>query len=189
MSNDLNKWIVIGRLTRDVGSDPNGRDFGYLQNGTCKAVISIASNRSKKQSDGSYADEVSYFNINVWGKMAENLKPYLLKGTQVMVEAVLKQDRWQDKQTGENKSQIAIHAENVQLLGSKRDNSSQQFNNQNGYQQPQNQQYNGYAPNITTAGNVPPQNNQQSFGQNQQPLNNGINDSSYSGDFPEDIIF
>ena len=49
---DLNKLFLIGRLTKDIGSDPNGRDFGYTQSGTCKAVVSIASNLSKKDQNG-----------------------------------------------------------------------------------------------------------------------------------------
>lgn len=43
---DLNHVVLIGRLTRDLGSDE--RDFGYLPNGQARANVSIAVNRSKK---------------------------------------------------------------------------------------------------------------------------------------------
>lgn len=122
MAQDLNKFYVIGRLTKDVGSDPNGRDFGYLQNGTCKAVMSIANNRSRKSGD-QWIDEVSYFDITIFGKRAESLKPYLVKGTQVCVEAVLKQDSWKDKE-GHSRSQINIIAESIQFFGGKKDEGS-----------------------------------------------------------------
>lgn len=117
---DLNHVVLIGRLTRDLGSDE--RDFGYLPNGQARANVSIAVNRSKKQGD-EWIDEVSYFEVAIFGKTAENLKPYLLKGKQIAVDGHLKQDRWKDQQ-GNNKSKISIVAENVQLLGGKGESTS-----------------------------------------------------------------
>ena len=118
---DLNHVVLIGRLTRDLGSDE--RDFGYLPNGQARANVSIAVNRSKKQGD-EWIDEVSYFEVAIFGKTAENLKPYLLKGKQIAVDGHLKQDRWKDQQ-GNNKSKISIVAENVQLLGGKSEDTTQ----------------------------------------------------------------
>lgn len=111
---DTNKVFLIGRLTRDLGADE--RSFGYIGNGTARANVSIAVNRSKKTGDG-YADEVNYFDVTIWGKQAENLKPYLLKGKQILVEAHLQQERWE--KDGQKHSRVAIVADNVQLLGGK----------------------------------------------------------------------
>lgn len=118
---DLNHVVLIGRLTRDLGSDE--RDFGYLPNRQARANVSIAVNRSKKQGD-EWIDEVSYFEVAIFGKTAENLKPYLLKGKQIAVDGHLKQDRWKDQQ-GNNRSKISIVAENVQLLGGKSEDTTQ----------------------------------------------------------------
>ena len=60
---DLNHIVLIGRLTRDLGSDE--RDFGYLPNGQARANVSIAVNRSKKQGD-EWIDEVSYFEVAIF---------------------------------------------------------------------------------------------------------------------------
>ena len=117
---DLNKVFLIGRLTRDLGSDE--RSFGYIGNGTARANVSIAVNRSKKTGDG-YADEVNYFDVTIWGRTAENLKPYLLKGKQILVEGYLKQDRWE--KDGQKQSRITIQADNVRLLGGKDGDSLQ----------------------------------------------------------------
>lgn len=114
---DINKVVLVGRLTHDLGSDE--RNWGYLPNGQARANVSIAVNRSKKSGD-EWVNEVSYFDIAIFGKTAENLKPYLLKGKQIGVEGHLKQDRWKDQQ-GNNKSRITIVAETVQLLGGKSD--------------------------------------------------------------------
>ena len=111
---DLNHVVVIGRLTRDLGTDE--RSFGYLPSGNARANISIAVNRSKKQGE-QWVDEVSYFDITIFGKTAENLKPYLTKGKQICVEGHLKQDRWE--KDGQKQSRISIIADNVQLLGGK----------------------------------------------------------------------
>lgn len=116
---DLNHVVLIGRLTQDLGSDE--RSFGYVGNGQARANVSIAVNRSKKNGD-QWVDEVNFFNVTIWGKTAENLKPYLTKGKQICVEGYLKQDRWE--KDGQKQSRISIVADNVQLLGGKGENSS-----------------------------------------------------------------
>lgn len=116
---DLNHVVVIGRLTRDLGTDE--RSFGYLPNGNARANISLAVNRSKKQNE-QWIDEVSYFDISIFGKTAENLKPFLTKGKQICVEGHLQQQRWE--KDGQKNSKIVIIADNVQLLGGKSENSS-----------------------------------------------------------------
>ena len=107
---DINHVDLIGRLVRDADGD-----FKYLPNGTALANVSLAVNRSKKNADGSWSDEVSYFDVAIWGKQAENLKPYLLKGKLVGVAGYLRQDRWE--KDGQKKSRVTIVAKTVQLLG------------------------------------------------------------------------
>ena len=109
---DLNNYSVIGRMTRDLDE----RAFGYTQNGKARLNISIAVN------DG-YGDNqyTSYFNVVVWGKTAENIKPYLGKGKQICINGRLRQDRWESN--GQKNSRVVIVAETVQLLGG-RDNST-----------------------------------------------------------------
>ena len=85
------------------------------------ANISLAVNRSKKSGD-EWIDETSYFDITIWGKTAENLKPYLTKGKQICVEGHLKQDRWEHE--GKKESRISIIADQVQLLGGNKDSGS-----------------------------------------------------------------
>lgn len=112
---DLNSVTLCGRLTADMGSSPNG--FSYTQNGTAIGRFSVAVNRSRKQGD-QWVEEVSYFNVTVFGKTAENLKPYLTKGQLVAVQGFLKQDRWTD-QNGGARSSVGIIADHIQLCGGK----------------------------------------------------------------------
>lgn len=111
---DLNHVVLIGRLTQDLSSDE--RSFGYVGNGQARANVSIVVNRSKKNGD-QWIEEANYFNITIWGKTAENLKPHLTKGKQICVEGHLKQDRWE--KDGQKQSRVSIVADNVQLLGGK----------------------------------------------------------------------
>lgn len=162
---DVNRVNIIGRLTRDITSDE--RSFAYLPNGTARANVSIAVNRSRKNGD-QWVDEVSYFDVTIWGKTAENLKPYLTKGKQIAVDGYLRQDRWE--KDGQKNSRISIVAENVQLLGGKSDNGG------SGYDQPSG----GFAPKFQ------PKPAGQSGG-NTNPMDDvpyGVDNS-----FPEDIPF
>lgn len=111
MANDINHVTVVGRLTRDA-------EISYLPSGVAVAKISIAVNRSRKNGD-QWVEEVSYFDSSIFGKTAENLKPYLSKGKQIGLEGHLKQDRWE--KDGQKFSKISIVADNVQLLGGRSD--------------------------------------------------------------------
>ena len=117
---DLNHVVIIGRLTRDLGTDE--RSFGYVANGQARANVSIAVNRSKKEGND-WVNEVNYFDIVIWGKTAENLKPYLTKGKQIGVDGYLKQERWE--KDGQKKSRVIINANDIQLLGGKDKGQSQ----------------------------------------------------------------
>lgn len=107
---DLNHVIEIGRLTRDISE----RDFSYTTGGTARLNLSIAVNRSEKR-NGAWQDKVSYFEVTVWGKTAENIRPYLHKGKQIAVDGYLDQQRWE--KNGVKYSKVVIIADSVQLLG------------------------------------------------------------------------
>lgn len=149
---DLNVVLLIGNLTRDS-------ELKYTQGGMAISSFSIAVNRSRKQPDGQYVDEVSFFDINLYGKSAENLQQYLNKGTKVAVKGVLKQDRWQNQQ-GATQSRVVINAESLQLIGAKREEPqsqyAQQYQQQNrGYQQRQPQRQPQQQPSMYSTDQFP----------------------------------
>lgn len=84
---DVNRIVLLGRLTRDFFSD--SRTFSYLSNGTAKANVSVAVSRSRKV-ENQWQDETSFFDVVIWGKTAENLKPYFVKGQQIVVDGYFK---------------------------------------------------------------------------------------------------
>ncbi|MBP5283190.1 MAG: single-stranded DNA-binding protein [Treponema sp.] len=161
---DTNHVVIVGRLTRDVGSDE--RSFAYVSSGQARANVSIAVNRSRKNGD-QWVDEANFFDVTIWGKTAENLKPYLLKGKQILVDGHLKQDRWE--KDGQKFSKVTIVADNVQLLGGKSDNSGQQSG--------------GFTPRFQNAAPAPA---------GDMSSSSGYDDGGFGGNdsgFPEDIPF
>jgi single-strand DNA-binding protein len=105
---DVNNVVLVGRLTRDA-------ELKYTGTGFPISNFSIAVNRRRKNGD-EWVDEANFFDITVYGKSAESLKPYLIKGRQVAVEGELRQDRWQ-QEDGQTRSKVVISANNLQLLG------------------------------------------------------------------------
>ena len=104
---DVNHVVLIGRLTRDA-------EYKVLPSGQGVCNFSVAVNRRKKSGD-QWEDEANYFDIVLWGKQADSINRYLVKGKQVGIDGELRQDRWQ--QDGQNRSKVVISANNVQLLG------------------------------------------------------------------------
>jgi len=110
MASDINKVILVGRLTRDA-------ELSYTQGGLALLKFSIAVNRNRKQGD-QWVEEASFFDVTVFGRQGEAIANYMTKGKQVGIEGQLRQDRW-EAQDGTRRSKVAIDANNVQLLGSR----------------------------------------------------------------------
>ena len=78
---DINTTVLVGRLTKDI-------EIKYTNSGAAIGNLSIAVNRSRIQ-DNQWVDEASFFDVKIYGKMAESLRPYLTKGKQIAVEGFL----------------------------------------------------------------------------------------------------
>lgn len=104
----MNKVVIIGRLTKDV-------ELLETQGGTPLARLSVAVNRSYKNSDGEH--EADFFNVTVWGNQAENCRKYLEKGRQVAIQGELRNDTYTDK-NGDKRTSTTINAQEVEFIGS-----------------------------------------------------------------------
>lgn len=103
--NSLNSVLVEGNLT----ADPVSRTAG-----TSNVVsFTVAVNRSFKQGN-EYKEEVSYIDIEAWGRTAEQCSANLSKGRGVRVIGRLKQDRWQDAD-GTKRAKVKIIGESVEF--------------------------------------------------------------------------
>jgi single-strand DNA-binding protein len=107
----MNSVTLVGR----VGGYP---DVKYFESGTVKSQFTLAVNRRKKD------DAPDWFNCEAWGKTAEVIASYVTKGKQVAIKGHLKFDRWNDKQTGQERSRAVIHVDEIELLGSRSDTNA-----------------------------------------------------------------
>ena len=113
---DLNKVFLMGRLTFDP-------ELRRTPSGTAVTELRLATTRSWSGRDGERREETLFIDVTVWDRQAENCCQYLRKGSSVHVEGSLKMDTWDDKNTGEKRSKILVHADRVQFLDSRRGDS------------------------------------------------------------------
>jgi single-strand DNA-binding protein len=104
--NNLNSILIEGNLVRDP-------EFRTTPKGTALCTFSLASKRYFKQDDN-LEKEVSYFNVETWTKLAENVQRLGRKGRGIRVVGRLKQERWQDGD-GKPQSKVVIVAEHVEF--------------------------------------------------------------------------
>jgi len=115
MAKSVNQVILMGRLTRD----PEQRT---TTTGKVIVSFSIAVDR------GGQDDTADFFNVNAWEKLGELVMQYLSKGRRVLVQGRLRQDRWDDKETGKKQSRIEVTATDVTFLDGPSDGASQSDN-------------------------------------------------------------
>lgn len=123
----MNKWIGIGRLTKDV-------DFRMTNTGVAVANFTIAINRPFLQNGERQTD---YINCVTWRKQAENLSTYVKKGDQVAVEGMI-QTRSYEGKDGKRVYVTEVMAESIQFLetkGKSQNKKPQQQSNNNPFQE------------------------------------------------------
>lgn len=108
MAADINSVTLTGRLTRDS-------ELKYMQSGNAQVRFSIAVGRSKRNADGSWGTETSYFDCVYYGKPAEGVNSFLQKGRQVALTGELRQDRWEG-QDGQARTRVEIYVSSLLLL-------------------------------------------------------------------------
>ena len=109
----FNKVILLGNLTRDP-------ELRYTPKGMATARLGLAVNRSYKTEGGETREEVTFIDVDAWGKQAELISQYLRKGAPLFLEGRLKFDQWDDKQTGQKVSKLRVVLENFQFVGGPR---------------------------------------------------------------------
>ena len=105
--NSLNQIILEGNVVRQ----PEKKE---LQHGTHTCMIPIAVNRRYKTHDGEETEEVSYFDVEAYGNLADACAEWCPKGRGVRVVGRLKQERWKTEE-GKNRSKVTVIAEHVEF--------------------------------------------------------------------------
>jgi single-strand DNA-binding protein len=108
----FNKVILAGNLTRDP-------ELRYLPKGTAVAQFTLAISHKWKTEAGESKEEVSFIDIEAFGRQGEVVAQYMRKGRPFLVEGRLKQDTWEDKSTQQKRSKLKVILEGFSFIDSK----------------------------------------------------------------------
>lgn len=117
---DYCRITMLGRLTQDpeVRATPSG---------TAVAGFSVAINRKYRKAETEETVEaVTFVAVRAFGKQAEHAGQYLQKGRQVLIDGELRQDEWNDKESGEKRQRLYVVAQRIIYLGKSNGNGHAQ---------------------------------------------------------------
>jgi len=112
----FNRVILAGNLTRDP-------ELRYTPKGTAVAKIGLAINRNYTTETGEKKEEVTFVDVEAWGRQAEVVAQYFKKGRPILVEGRLKLDTWEDKNTHQKQSKLKVVLEGFSFVDSNRGDS------------------------------------------------------------------
>ena len=113
MARGVNKAIIVGNL----GRDPEVR---YTANGSAVANVTVATSESwKDKQSGERQERTEWHRVVFFGRLAEIAEEYLKKGSQVYIEGSIRTQKWQDKESGQDRYTTEIVARDMQMLGSR----------------------------------------------------------------------
>lgn len=99
----MNQVCISGNLTRDA-------ELKYLNNGAPMSKFGIAVNERYNN-----RDYVNFFDCAMFGKYAETMNQYLTRGTRVCLVGKLKQNSWENRETGKQMSRVEIMVNEVYM--------------------------------------------------------------------------
>ena len=105
----VNKVILVGNLGQDT-------ELRYTPNGQAVCKLRLATTEVWNDKSGQKQEKTEWHSIDVWGKQAESLHEYLVKGKQIYVEGRLQTRKWTDKE-GKDRYNTEVRADRVVLLG------------------------------------------------------------------------
>jgi single-strand DNA-binding protein len=107
----VNRVILVGNLGRDA-------ELRYTPGGTPTATLNLAVTEKWKDKAGKLQEKTEWVRVVLWGKTAEVLSEYLIKGKQIYVEGKMQTREWVGKD-GQKRYTTEVKADRVQLLGGK----------------------------------------------------------------------
>lgn len=127
----MNKFIVTGNLTADAS-------LQYTTNEKAYSKFTIANNEGFGDNK-----KTTFLNCTLWGKGAENLNRFLIKGQKILVTGKIEINKYKDKE-GNDRQNIEINVDSfggVELIGGK-SNSNEGSSNKNEYSKSANETFN-----------------------------------------------
>jgi single-strand DNA-binding protein len=116
MAGDINRVVLVGRLTRDP-------ELRHLPSGSPVLQLGIAVNGRQQDSTGNWVDKPNFFDVKLFGNRAESLAQHLAKGRRIGVDGRLDWSSW-EAQDGSKRSKVEVVAFDIQFLDSRGDGES-----------------------------------------------------------------
>ena len=101
-----NTITVVGNITKEP-------ELKFLGSGNAAVKFSIAVNKRRKGKDGEYEESTSFFDVQAYGTLAENLANSVTKGNRIVVTGEIEQRSWDDKNTGDKRSKVEVVADEI----------------------------------------------------------------------------
>lgn len=108
----FNQVVLCGHLTRDV-------ELKATTTGKSIANFTLAINRSWKSEGGEKKEEVAFIECTAFTNRADMIAKYVSKGQPLLISGYIRQESWNDKTTGANRSKLKVVVENFTLIGSR----------------------------------------------------------------------
>ncbi|MBD3238285.1 MAG: single-stranded DNA-binding protein [Candidatus Moranbacteria bacterium] len=121
---NVNKAIIIGRLTRDpeARTTPSGKSV---------TSMAVASTSTWKDESGNKQEKTEFHDVVLWGRVAEVAAQYLVKGQEVYIEGRLETRNWEGKDgVTRYRTEIIVGADGRMQMGSKPQGSGYSSSNQ-----------------------------------------------------------
>lgn len=113
----FNQVLLMGNLTRDP-------ELANTAKGTAVAKFGIAITRQWKNDAGEKKEEVTFIDVEAWGRTAELVGRFSAKGHPIFISGHLKLDQWEDKNGGGKRSKLKVVADNIQFMKFKEDGAA-----------------------------------------------------------------
>lgn len=113
----FNKVIQMGNLTRDP-------ELTTLPSGDSVVDFSIAINEHYTDKGGQKQERTDYIDCKSYGRTAENINKFFSKGRPIFIEGKLRQEKWVDKQTQQNRSKLIVKVDDWEFVDSKNEANS-----------------------------------------------------------------
>ncbi len=112
MAGNVNKVLLMGNLTRDI-------EMRQFPSGGSIGKFTLAVNERYKDRNEQWQERANFIDCEVFGRKAEVMAQYLGKGRPVFIEGKLRLDKWEDKQSGENRSKLKVVVDDFQFVDSR----------------------------------------------------------------------
>jgi single-strand DNA-binding protein len=111
----VNRVTLLGTMGRDP-------ELRYVAGNTIPVVrISLATDERYKDDQGNWQDRTEWHSVVAWRRLAEIINQYVKKGDKLYIEGKLQTSSWADQKTGEKKYRTEVVADDLVLIGGRRD--------------------------------------------------------------------